>query len=202
MRRMDDDVSRDAIHEAAAIDSLQGARPMAPGDESRLDAEYRAARTTFDEVTALLGFSARPVDPPAGLKKRLLSRIRPSVLVNQPEAPLTVKPGVTAVRTDDIEWIAAPLPGVFYKVLNHDPERLLTTRLVRFEPGLRYPNHRHGGTEEIYLIQGEVTVNGITLRAGDYCRSEAGTEEFGTSTETGALALVVSSDLDEVGIDA
>lgn len=197
-----DDVTRDAIHETAALDALEGNRPVVPGDETPLFAEYRAARAAFDDVTALLGFTARPVDPPAGLKQRLLSRIRPAALVNHPEAPLVVKPGVTAVRTSDAQWIPAPVPGVSYKVLNHDAQRLLTTRLVRFAPGTCYPNHRHGGTEEIYLIEGTVSVNGVTLRAGDYCRSEAGTEEIGTSTESGALAIVVSSDLDEVGIEA
>jgi anti-sigma factor ChrR (cupin superfamily) len=69
---------------------------------------------------------------------------------------------------------------------------------VRFEPGVRYPKHRHGGTEEIFLLEGKVWVNGTLLQAGDYCRSEAGTEEIGTYSETAAMAIVISSDMDEI----
>lgn len=74
----------------------------------------------------------------------------------------------------------------------------MTTRLVRFAPGLRYPTHRHGGTEELFVLSGSVVVNGLVLRAGDYCRSEAGTEERGSYSDEGATAIIISSDADEI----
>ena len=90
------------------------------------------------------------------------------------------------------------MPLTEYKLVAYDAERRATTSLVRFAPGMRYPPHRHGGTEEIFVLEGSVLVNGVLLKAGDYCRSEAGTDETGTISHEGAMAIVVSSDFDEI----
>jgi hypothetical protein len=39
-------------------------------------------------------------------------------------------------------------------------------------------------------------LNGILLKPGDYCRAEAGTAEPTAFSETGGMAIIVSSDLD------
>jgi len=153
-----------------------------------------------DSVWEALTLSISPVAPRSGVREKLLARIadEPRSHAPVPDGLFTVKPGVTGVRTSTTPWIPSPIPGIEYKLIARDSERGTRTQLVRFAAGARYPRHRHAGTEEIFLLEGSVCVNGITLHAGDYCRSEPGTEEVGTFSETGGLALVVSCEHDEV----
>ena len=150
-----------------------------------------------DALLQALALTVPSIEPRPHVRRELLLRI-----AAEPQTPpagfFTVKPGVTGVRTSTEAWIPSPVPGVEYKLIARDAERGVRTQLVRFAPGARYPRHRHAGIEEIFLLEGSVSVNGIVLRAGDYCRSEPGTEEIGTYSETGGLALIVSSERDEV----
>lgn len=148
-----------------------------------------------------LGLAAPSVPVPAGLKQRLFDRISAetdAAASHQPDGSFFPKPGVFGVRTNEAPWTPTPLPGIEMKILFCDAEKGSTTKLVRFEPGTRYPMHRHAGREEIYVIEGSLRVNGVLLGPGDYCRSEPGTEETGTFSETGGLALLVSCDRDEM----
>lgn len=169
---------------------------MSPDDDAPRDAGAWEA----------LALSLPPVDPRPAVRETLLAKARAEAAArtasSPPEGFFRVKPGVTGVRTSTAAWIASPIPGIEYKLVARDPERGTRTQLVRFAAGARYPRHRHAGTEEIFLLEGTVQVNGVLLRAGDYCRSEPGTEEFGTFSETGGLALIVSSERDEVDAGA
>ena len=191
-------VRQDALLDLAALEALNGPA-LGPEDLLRLDPVYAEARLAFDETAASLAFTAGEVDPPPGLFERLLAAV--SVEAQEtppPDGYFEVKPGVTAVRTSEAPWQAAPIEGAEFKVISRDADRHYTTRLVRFAPGTSYPTHRHGGTEEIFVLEGSVLVNGVLLKAGDYCRSEAGTDETGTISHEGAMAIVVSSDFDEI----
>jgi len=148
-------------------------------------------------LIASLARTVPAIDPRPGVRDRLLAAAR----AERPEGFFTVRLGVTGVRTSTASWLPSPIPGIEYKLVARDPERGTHTRLVRFAAGARYPKHRHAGVEEIFLLEGSVQVNGILLRAGDYCRSEPGTEEHGTWSETGGLALIVSSERDEIVAD-
>jgi anti-sigma factor ChrR (cupin superfamily) len=144
-------------------------------------------------IGAAVGLSVAPVAPPASARRRLMERVAR-------EPHFIVKPGVTGTRSSRLDWTATPIPGIEEKVIARDAQRAVTTRLIRFAAGTRYPNHRHGATEEIFVLEGSISVNGVLLSSGDYCRSEAGTEELGTVSETGGLAIVISSDRDEIDI--
>jgi len=153
----------------------------------------------FGDVVDALACSVAATPPPE-LKKRILERIAsegPARPASLPPGGRAVLPGVTAVLVADTEWIPAPLPGLDYKVLHRDDARGYTTRLLRFAPGSTYPAHRHGATEEVFIVSGSVVLNGVTLRAGDYCRSEAGTHETAAFSAEGGMAIIVSSDADE-----
>ena len=150
-----------------------------------------------DAVLEALVLSVPPISPRPHVRRELMAKIAAEPR-SVPQGFFTVKDGVTGVRTSNAAWIASPIPGIEYKLIARDAERGMRTQLVRFAAGARYPRHRHAGTEEIFLLEGSVSVNGVELRAGDYCRSEPGTEEIGTYSETGGLALIVSSERDDV----
>lgn len=164
--------------------------------------EWIELRSEFgNAVVDALALSAAAAPPPH-LKVRILSRIAsdsegPARPVSLPPGGRAVLPGVNAVLVADTEWIPAPLPGLDYKLLHRDDARGYTTRLLRFAPGSTYPAHRHGATEEVFIVAGSVVLNGVMLRAGDYCRSEAGTTETAAFSAEGGMAIIVSSDADE-----
>jgi len=161
--------------------------------------DWLELRCEFGDALDALAYAVA-AEPPPHLKKRILDRIASESPAHPPSLPSggrTVLPGVTAVLVADTDWIPAPLPGLDYKVLHRDDARGYTTRLLRFAPGSTYPAHRHGATEEVFIVAGSVVLNGVTLRAGDYCRSEAGTHETAAFSAEGGMAIIVSSDADE-----
>jgi quercetin dioxygenase-like cupin family protein len=59
--------------------------------------------------------------------------------------------------------------GIFVKVLRHDEQnKRAPTILLKFEPGATYPYHNHPGGEEVFVLEGDATLEGTTLSAGDY----------------------------------
>ncbi|MDL2716425.1 MAG: cupin domain-containing protein [Acidobacteriota bacterium] len=170
--------------------------------------EWLELRKEFgDAVIDALALSAAAAPPPL-LKDRILSRIAsdpegPARSASLPPGGRKILPGVSAVLVADAAWMPAALPGLDFKVLHRDEARGYTTRLLRFGPGSTYPAHRHGATEEVFIVSGSVVLNGVTLRAGDYCRSDAGTMETAAFSVDGGLAIIVSSDADQfVGAEA
>ena len=197
--RRDEDRRR-LLEELAAVEALEG-RPLPEGEELlKLDPEWVALRRRFDDAFASIGL-AEAAQPPPSLKARILAGLEgaapgPSL----PPGGRFVSPGIAAVIVADAPWVSSPLPGIEYKLLHRDEERRSTTRLLRFSAGAAYPSHRHGGVEEVFVLDGTVTLNGILLKPGDYCRAEAGTAEPTAFSETGGMAIIVSSDL--VAFDA
>jgi anti-sigma factor ChrR (cupin superfamily) len=63
-------------------------------------------------------------------------------------------------------------PGVHWKVLREAGDR--KTVLVRYDRGAVIPRHRHLGDEEIFVIEGSVTDDTGTCKAGDYARRPPG----------------------------
>jgi len=188
--------------EIAALEALElDAAPHVQAEVVKLHPSVAEARRDFDRVVELLAYAAPPVAPPPSVKERLFARIAEEEARPKPELPegaFVVKDGVIAIRTEDVAWKPSPLKGVDTKVLHRDPDRGYTTRLLRLQRGAGYPYHKHAGWEEIYVLEGSVTVNGLTLKAGDFCLSAPGSDEFGTYSETGGMAIVISCDRDEV----
>ncbi len=164
--------------------------------------EWVQLRSEFgDAVIDALALSAAAAPPPH-LKDRILSHISsdsegPARPASLPAGGRRILPGVSAVLVADVPWMSAALPGLDFKVLHRDDARGYTTRLLRFAPGSTYPSHRHGATEEVFIVSGSVVLNGVMLRAGDYCRSEPGTLETAAFSAEGGLAIIVSSDADQ-----
>jgi quercetin dioxygenase-like cupin family protein len=158
----------------------------------------------LEHVARELAFDASPAAPPAAVRERLLQLLRnpPSQVTrrqeDRPGAILFAQNGVLISRSSEMEWIRAPLPGISSKVLSHDDRRNYTTQLVRMEPGTTYPSHHHREVEELYLLEGDLEVEGLRMKSGDYCRAEPGSIHSTVRTESGALFLVLSSQNDEL----
>jgi len=106
----------------------------------------------------------------------------------------------TIVRADEGGWERDPL-GLDVRRLHRDPADGRATSLVRMPGGARYPRHRHASTEELYLLEGDLTVEGERLRAGDYCAAGPGTIHGETTSDGGCTFVLVTSEHDEVVSD-
>lgn len=167
--------------EAAAVEAR-----LAAGD-ARLAAEIAACRQTTDD----LAWAARPVAPRPAARARVLARIAAL------EAPVLEQDGLRFVRGQQLEWQAGPIAGFETRALRVDEASGRITLLARLAPGAVYPAHRHRGVEEIYLVEGELTINGVVMRAGDYCSAEADSLHDGIRTAGGCVFIVTASASDE-----
>jgi quercetin dioxygenase-like cupin family protein len=74
----------------------------------------------------------------------------------------------------------------------------MVTVLVRMAPGTSAPRHRHAEVEESYVLEGDVTISGVEMTPGDYCRAEPGSVHTGISTRGGCQFITIASERNEL----
>ena len=89
-------------------------------------------------------------------------------------------------------WEAAG-PGLSYSVLCVDPVNRRVSLLVHLEPGAAYPQHVHGGIEELHLLDGVLWIDDRKLSPGDYNRATAGTQDRRVWSEAGCTCVLITS---------
>jgi quercetin dioxygenase-like cupin family protein len=190
------DESLEAIRERAALYALG----VLPPDEADLVEQRLAAgdRRYVEEVDACravadaLPYAARPLPPRPQVRERVLARVADAA------ASVVETAGIRFVHASRVDWEPGPVPGMEIKRLQADESRQRATLLIRLAPGTTYPRHRHGDVEEIYLLAGEITLNGVVMRAGDYCRAAADSIHEHSVAAVECLFLVTASTRDEV----
>ena len=157
---------------------------MSEGEAGDLERHLGVCPGCRREVTALrpvvdgLALSAPEAEPPPELFARLMDRVR--------REPVTVLPAAERA------WLPAGIPGVELCQLWLDAEQERQTLLIRMQAGASLPNHIHGGTEECFVVSGDLQDGDLRLEASDYVRFETGTSHT-VATEGGCLLLVTSS---------
>jgi DNA-binding NarL/FixJ family response regulator len=106
--------------------------------------------------------------------------------------------GLYMVRTEGMEWQMEGSSGCQKKVLFVDNRQQCVTSLVRMQAGTHFPAHRHGGTEEVFVLAGDLVVEGQTMKQGDYCRAETDSIHGESYTGSGCLFLLKASQHDEI----
>lgn len=198
----------DAMVELAAgytlgtLDPVQAAAFAAHLAEGCRACEQEVA--AFTAVVGQLGYTVSVERPPPTLRSRLLARIRAESPggpeVGEPPGAETfpAQPHWSIVRSTEGAWEAGAIEGMVVKSLYRDAAAQRYTALVRMAGGVRYPSHRHADTEELYLLAGDLTVEGQVLRAGDFCAAIAGTVHGEVSSEGGCTFLLSASERDAV----
>lgn len=138
----------------------------------------------FDDLLALaLAHTADAGDPSRGIKDRLMARVARAA----PEA----RPGFSFRFEADDDWVPHPVPGIRMKVLALDRERDYATLLLDVAPGTSFPQHRHGGPEECYVVSGTLVACGRKIGPGDFHHADAGTDHGVLTTEDGCRVILV-----------
>lgn len=78
-----------------------------------------------------------------------------------------------SIKASKLKWRPFNAPGFQMARLHLDREKRELSCLVRAEAGLPYPAHRHAGSEEILMLEGELRIGNKIYGPGDYIRTEA-----------------------------
>ena len=135
-------------------------------------------------------FVSWPTDvlrPTTSLQRRLALRI-------------TAETGKQPVLPPERQWSEPDwkqvAPGIGCKLLATDTKRHRVSMLVRLAPRASYPAHTHAGPEELYLLDGELWIDGRKLGPGDYNYGAPGTGDESIWSETGCTCVLVTSTAD------
>lgn len=94
------------------------------------------------------------------------------------------------IDTQQAEWIASPMPGVWRKPLAREAaEHGHASSIVRYEPGASFAAHNHPKGEEILVLEGTFSDETGDYPAGTYFRNPEGFRHAPFSNE-GCVLLV------------
>jgi quercetin dioxygenase-like cupin family protein len=150
---------------------------------------------SLESAVAAMAYSAPPMSIAPDLKDRLFQTLE---LEPPEEWPVTAGflPEFFVARSQEMDWQPHPVPGISVKILYTDPIKRELVGMLKAEPGCCYPLHRHTIAEEIYMLQGDLTIEDTVYGVGDYIRSSAGSVHAPT-TEGGCMFFFRSSLDDE-----
>ncbi len=105
-------------------------------------------------------------------------------------------------KSSQTEW--APLieegvdtNGVFVKVLRYDEKnKRAPTILLKFEAGSSYPCHNHPDGEELFVMEGDATLESTTLSAGDYLYTPPNFKHSVTSKNGCVLLFMIPEEVE------
>jgi quercetin dioxygenase-like cupin family protein len=108
------------------------------------------------------------------------------------ESILSISPARIAFE-DGIPWVPSPIPGKSSKPLRFLPDDLGFVELLRMEPGVAMPPHRHTGPTHAYNLRGTRELSsGEIVGPGDYVYEPAGNvDAWRVIGEEPLIALVV-----------
>jgi anti-sigma factor ChrR (cupin superfamily) len=146
---------------------------------------------SYQSAVGLIPYTAPSMPIAANLKDRLFEKLGldpiESVTETLPEIPLA--PKMFAIKSEDLQWKPHRMEGVEVAVLFLDEVNRMRNLVVKATAGVTYPIHQHQGIEEIYMLEGELVINGEVYLAGDYIRSYPNSIHA-PSTSTGCMFLI------------
>lgn len=182
-----------------ALDTIDESESRALEEKLQESPELQSELDAFEAAVGAIAYTAPPVPVSPNLKHRLFQRIAelsptPTEEVNsQPVIPVAENntPSVI-VRSQNVKWRKYTVSGISFANLYVDREKREHTCLMRLEAGVEFPLHRHGGVEEVFMLEGDLEVEGEICYPGDYIRSFPNSIH-GPVSHNGCLLLVKSS---------
>ncbi|MEG4213882.1 cupin domain-containing protein [Microcoleus sp. Pol14C6] len=183
-----------------ALDTLDESERGAFAERLKEFAELKSELVAFEATIAAIAYTVPPVPVAPDLKNRLFQRIAEHQPT--PAESANIKPIVTSptennapsliVRSQDVKWKSYGVPGVSFGKLYIDKTKREITCLMRLEPGVTFPMHRHAASEEVLVLEGDLIVEGEICHQGDYIRALPGSTHS-PLTQGGCLLLMKTS---------
>jgi len=152
----------------------------------------------YQAAVAVMPYSAPTMPMSADLKDRLFDRIAfpvenqlgvEPIATALPAAAKPSPPAIVTFRSSDLKWRPYRAAGIEVALLYLDRANRMSSALLKAAAGVIYPLHQHQGIEEIYMLEGELVIDGQVYRAGDYIRSYPNSIHA-PSTSTGCMFLI------------
>jgi anti-sigma factor ChrR (cupin superfamily) len=183
-----------------ALDTIDESESHALEEKLKESPELQSELDAFEATIAAIAYTAPPVPVAPDLKNRLFQRIAeldrtPAEEVNSSpvaEPSSNINPPHFIRRSHEVTWKPFRVAGISIGRLFADKEKREVTCLMRLEPGIEFPLHRHAGIEEIFVLEGDLVVDGEVCYQGDYIRSFPGSIHS-PITQSGCLVLIKSS---------
>ena len=137
----------------------------------------------FSSVVGHLGAAAIPESPRPEARQRLLGAAG--------------QPAPVIVREHERDWEPTDVSGMQVRPLVRDEERRRVTFVGRLAAGTTVQARRHAETEELYMIDGDLTVDGRPLGSGDFCATTRGSIHSLLHSEAGCTFVLLSVEQNE-----
>jgi quercetin dioxygenase-like cupin family protein len=165
----------------AVLGALDEATTLAADARAAADPAFAAEMARWQERLMPLSLAVAPVAPDDDLLGRIDAKL---------DAVEKMKALSRTLRSDEGKWIMLT-PGVMSKLLWRDATARRQSILLSVEPGSTLAEHDHDhGEETIYMISGDLSFAGTTLRPGDLHVSAAGSAHARAVSKTGCLCIV------------
>jgi anti-sigma factor ChrR (cupin superfamily) len=174
-----------------AIGALGDAEARAFEAEFRSNAELRELVHSLQRASDLVAMSSPSITPPLSLRDKVLRRID----AGQKPASTSTSPILEGLRFLDSasakDWKALPVPGAYIKLLSLEKDRGYAVLLGKLDPGVRYPAHINAGSEDIFILTGDLVVGDRKMVAGDYHHADKGSQHEVNYSVGGCTLLAV-----------
>jgi len=179
-----------ALHALGALDGEDLQRLQQTLADAR---ELQRSLAGFNMVAEELAIGIPELhQPPPGLKARLLQKISEKTQKRTEPAPGPA-PFTYMEKAAEGPWHPLSVPGASVKLLSMDNSKGYAVALGKLDAGSRYPVHTHKNAEDVFILSGDLTINGRSLHAGDFHRAEAGTVHDENFSQNGCTILIVIS---------
>jgi quercetin dioxygenase-like cupin family protein len=153
--------------------------------------ESRKMQKELNNLAALLAeslmFSGKEIIPPAALKEKIFEKINSGKNVSGNK-----NQDFDFKFSDSDDWIKHPeIEGIEVKRLALNKEKGYLMILMKAAAGVEYPPHHHSGSEECYVLEGDLFVQGKYLGPGDFHHAEGGSDHEPLRTKNGCTLLLV-----------
>jgi anti-sigma factor ChrR (cupin superfamily) len=181
-----------------ALDTIDESESRTLEEKLQESPELQSELDAFEAAVGAIAYTAPLVPVSPNLKHRLFQRIAelsptPIEEINaQPVVPTENNTPSVIVRSQNVKWRKYTVAGISFANLYVDREKREFTCLMRLEAGVEFPLHRHGGVEEVFMLEGDLEVEGELCYPGDYIRSFPNSIH-GPVSHNGCLLLVKSS---------
>jgi len=163
--------------------------------ENCLQCPHSAAPAKLAAYTHLVGTISASLQPEKApnpeLRARIMAAIDPPVPADAPKDQV-LPVGITFLMQNEGPWHATPYPGVQLRELSNASAEMAIF-MLNLEPGTKFPDHDHHGSEDMYLLSGDLDINGKRMGPGDFMHSDPSTKHHDMYSPGGCQAIVVTS---------
>ncbi|HXW72492.1 MAG TPA: cupin domain-containing protein [Methylocella sp.] len=154
----------------------------AADEKLKFDSTFAQKVSEWEQALAPIALSVTPLAPPEALLEKIEERLAGRAQMEKISRTLRAAEGI---------WLEMG-PGIRFKVLHRNLEQRRQTILLEADSRAMLPPHAHEHDEEIYMISGDLTIEGEELGPGDFHFSPKGSRHPGETTRQGCRCIITT----------